>query len=364
MPWRRSSGDAPTWTADVVDLAALLGIRWPLLQAPMAGVQGSRLALAVCEAGGLGALPAAALTPDALDTEVRRLRAGTDRPWNLNFFCHAPPASDAAREQAWRERLHADYARFGIDPANIVAAPGRRPFDSGALALVTAHRPAVVSFHFGLPAEALLAGVRDAGCRVLASATTVDEARWLQARGVDAVIAQGREAGGHRGNFLSDDLELQSDLATLLPQIVAAVDVPVIAAGGIADARDVAAAMALGAAGVQVGTAYLLCPEADTRAVHRQALRSARATAVTNVFTGRPARGIVNHAMAAWGPMAADAPAFPLATAFSAPLREAAESRGLDDYSLLWAGQRFAACEERPAAAVTEALAQGFRTTS
>lgn len=346
-----------------MDLADLLGIRWSLLQAPMAGVQGSRLALAVCEAGGLGALPAAALTPDALDAEVRRLRAGTDRPWNLNFFCHAPPTSDAVREQAWRERLHADYARFGIDAAATVATPGRRPFDADALALVVAHRPAVVSFHFGLPAEALLAGVREAGCRVLGSATTVDEARWLQAHGVDAVIAQGWEAGGHRGHFLSDDLDLQADLATLLPQIVAAVDVPVIAAGGIADARDVAAAMALGAAGVQVGTAYLLCPEADTRAVHRQALREARATAVTNVFTGRPARGIVNHAIATWGPLATDAPAFPLATAFSAPLREAAEPHGLDDYSLLWAGKRFPACEERPAATVTEALAQGFWAT-
>jgi nitronate monooxygenase len=343
-----------------VDLAALLGIRWPLLQAPMAGAQGSRLALAVCEAGGLGALPAAALAPDALDAEVRRLRAGTDRPWNLNFFCHAPPTYDAVREQAWRERLHSDYARFGIDATAIVAAPGRRPFDTDALALVVAHRPAVVSFHFGLPAEALLAGVREAGCRVLGSATTVDEARWLQARGVDAVIAQGWEAGGHRGHFLSDDLDLQADLSALLPQIVAAVDVPVIAAGGIADARDVTAAMALGAAGVQVGTAYLLCPEADTRAVHRQSLREARATAVTNVFTGRPARGIVNHAMAAWGPLAADAPAFPLATAFSAPLREAAEPHGLDDYSLLWAGKRFPACQAVSAAAITERLARGF----
>ncbi len=343
-----------------MDLADLLGIRWPLLQAPMAGVQGSRLALAVCEAGGLGALPAAALTPDALDAEIRHLRAGTDRPWNLNFFCHAPPTPDSARDDAWRRKLRADYARFDLDIEDIVATPGRRPFDPEALALVQAHQPAVVSFHFGLPADALLAGVRETGCRVLASATTADEARWLQARGVDAVIAQGWEAGGHRGHFLSDDLDLQSDLPALLPQIVAAVDVPVIAAGGIADARGVAGAMALGAAGVQIGTAYLLCPEADTRAVHRRALREPRTTAVTNVFTGRPARGIVNHAMRAWGPLADDAPAFPLATAYSAPLRGPAEAQGLDDYSLLWAGQRFPACREVPAAALTEALAQGF----
>jgi len=343
-----------------MQLADLLGIRWPLLQAPMAGVQGSRLALAVCEAGGLGALPAAALTPTALDAEIQRLRAGTDRPWNLNFFCHAPPASDPAREQAWRGTLRADYARFGLDVEHVAATPGRRPFDAGALALVQAHRPAVVSFHFGLPADDLLAGVRAAGCLVLASATTAEEAHWLQARGVDAVIAQGWEAGGHRGHFLSDDLDLQADLPTLLPRIVAAVDVPVIAAGGIADARRVSAAMALGAAGVQVGTAYLLCPEADTRAVHRQALHEPRTTAVTNVFTGRPARGIVNRAMRSWGPLAADVPAFPLATAFSAPLREAAEAQALDDYSLLWAGEQFPACREVPAADVTTALVEGF----
>ncbi|HEY1035277.1 MAG TPA: nitronate monooxygenase [Pseudoxanthomonas sp.] len=343
-----------------MDLADLLGVRWPLLQAPMAGVQGSRLALAVCKAGGLGALPAAALTPDALDAEVRRLRAGTDRPWNLNFFCHAPPAPDASREQAWRQRLRSDYERFGLDVESVAATPGRRPFDADALALVQAHRPAVVSFHFGLPADDLLAGVRDAGCRVLSSATTVEEARWLKVRGVDAVIAQGWEAGGHRGHFLSDDLDLQKDLPALLPQIVAAVDVPVIAAGGIADARAVADAMALGAAGVQIGTAYLLCPEADTREVHRQALREPRSTSVTNVFTGRPARGIVNRAMGFWGPLATDVPAFPLATAYSAPLREAAEAQGLDDYSLLWAGRHFATCRDAPAAEITAALVQGF----
>lgn len=343
-----------------MDLADLLGVRWPLLQAPMAGVQGSRLAVAVCEAGGLGALPAAALTPAALDAEIQRLRSGTDRPWNLNFFCHAPPASDASLEQAWRQRLRPDYERFGLDVERIAATPGRRPFDADALALVQAHRPAVVSFHFGLPADDLLAGVRAAGCRVLASATTVEEARWLQACGVDAVIAQGWEAGGHRGHFLSDNLSLQADLSALLPRMVAAVDVPVIAAGGIVDAQGVAGAMTRGAAGVQVGTAYLLCPEADTRAVHRQALREPRTTAVTNVFTGRPARGIVNRAMRSWGPLATDAPAFPLATAFSAPLRDAAETQGLDDYSLLWAGRHFTACRDAPAVEITAALVQGF----
>ena len=175
-------------------------------------------------------------------------------------------------------------------------------------------RPAVVSFHFGLPSNELLARVRRWGAKILASATTVDEARWLEARGVDAIIAQGLEAGGHRGMFLSEDLSTQVGTLALLPQVVRAVKVPVIAAGGIADARGVAAAMALGAAGVQVGTAYLLCPEASTSALHRSALKGegARHTAVTNLFTGRPARGIVNRIMRELGPINALAPSFPL----------------------------------------------------
>lgn len=346
----------------MVALTELLGIELPLLQAPMAGVQGSRLAIAVCETGALGALPCAALSPSAIREEIESIRASSRRPFNVNFFCHQPPSPQPEREAAWRRRLADDYRAAGIDPACIPSDPGRRPFDRDALELLLEWRPPVVSFHFGLPAEELLAPLREYGCRILSSATTVEEARWLQDRGVHAVIAQGLEAGGHRGHFLSDDLTRQVGIFALLPQIVAAVDVPVVAAGGITDARGVAAAMALGAAGVQVGTAWLLCPEADTREVHRAALKSeaARHTALTNVFTGRPARGIVNRAMREHGPLNPDVPDFPLATSACAPLRQAAEAHGRDDWSPLWAGQNARGCREVPAKELVRQLAAGF----
>jgi nitronate monooxygenase len=217
----------------------------------------------------------------------------------------------------------------------------------------------VVSFHFGVPSAELLARVRAWGSKILASATTVEEARWLEAKGVDAIIAQGLEAGGHRGIFLSEDLSTQVGTFALLPQIVRAVKLPVIAAGGVADAKGVVAVMALGAAGAQIGTAYLLCPEATTSAVHRAALKSdaARHTALTNLFTGRPARGIVNRIMEELGPISAAAPAFPLATAAIAPLRVKAESLGSGDFSPLWAGQNASGCKEVPAAVLTQELA-------
>ncbi|MFO0748429.1 MAG: nitronate monooxygenase [Myxococcota bacterium] len=337
----------------------LFAIELPIIQAPMAGVQRSALAVAVSNAGGLGSLPAATLGPRELRAELAALRAATTRPFNVNFFCHAPPAPDAAREAAWRRRLAPYYAELGIDPEAIPAGPGRLPFDADAAAAIEEFGPAVVSFHFGLPEPALLERVRRTGAKILSSATTVAEARWLEARGVDAIIAQGLEAGGHRGHFLSDDVGVQLGTLALVPQIVDAVRVPVIAAGGIADARGVAAAMALGAAGVQVGTAYLLCPEATTSALHRAALTSdaAHATALTNVFTGRPARGIVNRLMREVGPLSALAPDFPLATAAVAPLRAAAESRGSSDFTTLWAGQNASGCRAVPAAALTRALA-------
>jgi nitronate monooxygenase len=345
-------------------LADLLGTALPLIQAPMAGVQAHALAVAVSNAGALGSLPAAMLTPAALRDELAALRAGTDKPFNLNFFCHAPPQPDAAREARWRDALAAYYREFGVDPATIPAGPGRAPFSAEIADLVEPFRPPVVSFHFGLPAPELLARVRRWGARVLASATSVDEARWLESRGVDAVIAQGLEAGGHRGHFLTGDLDVATQPGTfaLLPQVAAAVRCPVVAAGGIASRDGVAAAFALGAAGVQIGTAYLLCDEASTSPVHRAALRSeaARTTALTNLFTGRPARGIVNRVMRELGPLRADAPAFPLATAAIAPLRARAEAAGSGDFSPLWAGQNTSGCREIGAAALTRELAQGI----
>ncbi|MBN7116650.1 NAD(P)H-dependent flavin oxidoreductase [Ectopseudomonas oleovorans] len=343
-------------------LQKLLGSELPLIQAPMAGSQDHRLAAAVCEAGGLGSIPCAMLTPAALRQELQAMRGLTERPFNLNFFSHVSPEPDAPREAGWREALAPYYDELGVDPASIASGPGRLPFNDEAAALVEEFRPAVVSFHFGLPDETLLQRVRRSGAKILSSATTLDEALWLQERGVDAVIAQGLEAGGHRGHFLDDDLSRQLGIFALLPQLVDALDVPVIAAGGISDARGVAAAMALGAAGVQVGSAYLLCPEATTSALHRAALRSpaARHTALTNLFSGRPARGIVNRLMRELGPLSKQAPAFPLATAAIAPLRAAAEAQRSGDFSPLWAGQNVASCRPMPAAELTRKLARGF----
>lgn len=344
-------------------LCQLLGTELPILQAPMAGVQGSALALAVCGAGALGAVPAAALTPQALRAELALMVAGcAGRPWNVNFFAHQPPVPDAAREAAWLAALAPYDAEFSIDRSMQAAAPGRSPFTAELADLLAPFRPPVVSFHFGLPDAPLLARVRDWGARVLSSATTVDEALWLQARGVDAVIAQGLEAGGHRGHFLTRDLSAQMGTFALLPQLVRALRVPVIAAGGIADAQGVAAALALGAAGVQVGTAYLLCDEASTSAVHRAQLASpaARHTALTTLFTGGAARGIVNRAMRELGALDNAAPAFPLATAALAPLRAKAESMGRADFSPLWCGQNASGCRAVPAAVLTRDLARGL----
>lgn len=342
-----------------MSLRKLLGIELPIIQAPLAGVQGSALAIEVSNAGGLGSLPCAMLGPEALRREMAAIVAATRHPWNANFFCHVPPIPNSAREAAWRAALAPYYAEFGIDAASIPEGPGRLPFSREAAEMLTEFRPPVLSFHFGLPPADLLAHARDWGAKILSSATTVAEARWLEAQGVDAVIAQGLEAGGHRGCFLDCDVATQVGTFALLPQVVRAVRVPVIAAGGIADAQGVAAAMALGAAGAQVGTAYMLCPEADTSERHRAALKSeaARVTALTNLFTGRPARGIVNRLMRELGPMSAAVPEFPLATAALAPLRAAAEARGSEDFSPLWAGQNVSGCREIPAADLTRALA-------
>ena len=344
-------------------LTEFLGIELPVIQAPMAGVQGSALAVAVSNAGGLGSLPCAMLDLESIRKELAAIRAQTTKPFNVNFFCHVPPKPDAGREAAWRSALSPYFAEFEIDPKAIAAGPGRAPFSAEAADLLREFKPAVVSFHFGLPSADLLALVRSFGAKIFSSATTVDEARWLEAHGVDAVIAQGLEAGGHRGIFLSEDLSTQVGTFALLPQVVAAVKVPVIAAGGFADAKGVAAAMTLGAAGVQIGTAYLLCPEATTSAPHRAALKSAdaRTTAVTNVFTGRPARGIVNRLVREIGPISEIAPAFPSAFSAVAPLRARAESQGSGQFSPLWAGQNVSGCKEIPAGDLTRSLAALLR---
>jgi len=333
-----------------------MGLNAPIIQAPMAGVQNHRLATAVCNAGGLGSLPAAMLSASDLQAQLTALKQATDRPFNVNFFCHAAPTPDAAREAAWREALKPCYQELGLDVDQAASGPGRVPFNREAADVLEAFRPAVVSFHFGLPAADLVERVKSWGSRIFSSATTVDEALWLQAHGADAIIAQGLEAGGHRGMFLTDDLSTQIGTFALLPQIVKAVNIPVIAAGGIASAAGVRAAKALGAAGVQMGSAYLCSDEASTSTLHRAALQSpaARHTALTNVFTGRPARGIVNRVMRELGPISPLAPAFPLATAAMAPLRAAAEAQGSSDFTPLWAGQNTALLQSRSATAITQ----------
>lgn len=345
-----------------MNLQQLLGIELPIIQAPMAGVQGHALAVAVCNAGGLGSLPCATLSAQAMREELAAMRRQTSKPYNVNFFCHTSPEFDAVRDTAWRRALAPYFTEYGVDAVAIPTAPGRLPFSDESAAVLEEFKPPVVSFHFGLPAPALLERVRRRGAKILSSATTVDEALWLEARGVDAIIAQGLEAGGHRGHFLCNDLTAQAGTFELVQRIVRAVKVPVIAAGGIADASGVAAAIARGAAGVQLGTAYLLCPEATTSAVHRAALKSgaARTTALTNVFTGRPARGIVNRAIRELGPLSPVAPEFPLAANAIAPLRAKAESLGSDDFSPLWAGENTRGCKEISAAQLTRELASAI----
>ncbi|MBS0407497.1 MAG: nitronate monooxygenase [Proteobacteria bacterium] len=366
-----------------------LGLRWPLLQAPMAGAQASAMTLAVSGAGALGALPCAMLAPDALRRELA-VMAASGQPYNVNWFCHTPPVPDAAREAAWRAALKPYFDELGLDTDAVPTGPGRAPFSAEAAELMAECKPPVVSFHYGLPAPALLARVKSWGAFVLSSATTVREALWLEEHGADAIIAQGLEAGGHRGHFLptgrpeaktapsggsarreagerggdcgSDDLSEQMGTFALLPQVVAAVRVPVIAAGGIADAAGVRAARALGAQGVQVGTAYLCADEALTTPAHRAALQSpaARHTVITNLVTGRPARGIVNRVMRELGPMSRAPSAFPLATAAMAYLRTQAEKQGRLDFTHWWSGQNASGCLSAPAAEITRGLAQGW----
>jgi nitronate monooxygenase len=303
------------------------------------------------------------MPPQALRDAVTLLRRAGERPVNLNFFCHVVPAPDPGREAAWRAALRPYYDELGVSPSAIQSGPGRLPFGDEAAAVVEELRPAVVSFHFGLPPAPLLERVRRAGAQVWSSATTVAEARWLAAQGVDAIIAQGVEAGGHRGVFLPEgapvDLSGQLPTMTLLPAILEAVRVPVIAAGGIAGAQGVAAALRMGASAAQLGTSFLLCTEATTTAVHRAALQSeaARNTALTNLFTGRPARGIVNRLMRELGPLSDLAPPFPTAVNALAPLRAAAEQAGNGDFTPLWAGQDVSGCRSVPAAQLVHELA-------
>ncbi|MDD1979326.1 nitronate monooxygenase family protein [Pseudomonas putida] len=341
-------------------LLDLLGIELPIIQAPMAGSTGSAMAIAVSNAGGLGSLPCATLNLEQIRTELQTFSQASSGPLNVNFFCHQPPQPDPARDAAWKQALKPYYEELDADFDAPTPVSNRAPFDDATCQLIEAFKPAVVSFHFGLPEASLLARVKATGAKVLSSATTVDEAIWLEQHGCDAIIAMGYEAGGHRGMFLSRDLNTQVGTLALVPQVVDAVSVPVIAAGGIGDHRGIVAALALGASAVQMGTAYLLCPEAKVSAAHRQALTTAKDsdTALTNLFTGRPARGISTRIMRELGPISDLAPDFPLAGGALMPLRAISEPSGNSDFSNLWSGQAARLARALPAGELTRSLAE------
>lgn len=340
-------------------LIDLFHVEHPIMLAPMAGAMDVELAAAVAQAGGLGSLPCAMLNAEQARAQITAFRERTGRPLNVNFFCHTPPELNNAREARWREALKPYYLELGIDRSAPIPTSMRMPFDAAFCEMVEELKPEVVSFHFGLPSAGLFRRVKALGCVTMSSATTVAEARWLETHGVDVIIAQGFEAGGHRGMFLSDDLAAQVGTFALVPQIVDAVKVPVVAAGAVSDARGIAAAFMLGAAGVQIGSAYLHCPESKVSGPHRAALAAAKddGTRVTNLMTGRPARGLVNRVMRELGPISSVAPEFPLAAGALAPLRAKAEAQGVGDFTSLWAGQAASLGRAAPAGEVTRKLA-------
>ncbi len=340
-------------------LIDLLGIEHPLIQAPMAGATTPAMAAAAANGGSLGSLGCAMLDEAGVRDQVQAVRTASNGALNLNFFCHRPPEPDVARDAAWKARLADYYAEFGLGQNVDAPAEDRAPFGDAMCDVVLELAPKVASFHFGLPDDRLMRRLKDQGIVILSTATTVAEARWLEERGADAVIAQGVEAGGHRGFFLSEFTSTLTGIMALVPQVVDAVKIPVIAAGGITDGRGIAAAFMLGAAGAQIGTAYLFTPEAKVSAIHRKALEGARddATALTNVFSGRPARGIVNRIVREVGPISAVTPAFPNASKALGPLKAAAEAKGSGDFSSLWAGQAASLGRSEGAGDLTRRLA-------
>src|SRR6202165_2897045 len=303
-------------------LIDLFKTEFPIVLAPMAGVMDTELVIAAAQGGALGSLPCGMLSVEKAREQVNIIRQRVSAPVNMNFFCHKAVDADPKREAGWKQRLAPYYKELGLDPAVPVNAANRAPFDAAMCELVEELKPEVVSFHFGLPDQALLKRVKAAGCVVISSATIVKEAIWLEENGAEAIIAQGAEAGGHRGMFLTEDIAEQPGTFALVPQVVDAVKVPVIA---------------------------------PARSALAQALDDS--TVITNVMTGRPARGVANRAMREVGPISPDAPAFPHAATALAPLKAAAEKLGKVDFTNLWAGQAVRMGREMPAAELTRALA-------
>jgi nitronate monooxygenase len=340
-----------------------LGIPLPIVQGPMTGSDTPPLAAAVSQAGGLGMLGCGMRSPEAMAQAAAAVRAATDRPFGMNLFVLDTPAPDAATVQAAMARLAPLYAEFGLTPE----APARWCEDFAAQfeALVAA-RPAVASFTFGILDGAQVERLHGAGCVVVGTATTLAEALAWQDVGADAVCASGMEAGGHRGTFLGDvDASLVGTMA-LIPQCVDALRIPVIAAGGIMDGRGIAAAQALGAQAVQMGTAFLACPESGITPAQRAAMARAQGTdtRITRAYSGRPARGIVNTMMERLAADEAAIPPYPIQNALTGALRRAAGVQGRADYLSLWAGQGVGAARVMPAGELVALLAQEWRAAT
>jgi len=338
----------------------LLGSDLPIIQAPMSGSSTLKMALAVSRAGGLGSLACAGMSAAEVTKLALAFSERSAGPVNLNFFSHLPPKRNPERESAWRLGLRPYFDELGgeVPPDLDIRLDG---FGDALCRAVEGIAPKVVSFHFGLPSAPLLERLKRVGVGILCTATTVREARWLVDRGCDAVIAQGSDAGGHRGCFLDLSSAAQIGTLSLVPQVVDAVEVPVIAAGGIADARSVAAALALGASAVQVGTAYLFTHEASVSPAYRQAVqsRSLDNTVVTEVFSGRPARCIRNRLTDALGPSESMAPDFPLPLRASSALRSLAESNDNAELSAHYCGQAAGLARELGAEELTTELMHG-----
>ncbi|KAA5533513.1 nitronate monooxygenase [Taibaiella lutea] len=343
------------------EFCADFGIRLPIIQAPMAGSDSVKLAIEVARAGGLGSLACALLTPDAIKNAVSEFRNNVPAPVNLNFFCHEMLPADPKRNADWKQKLQPYYEQLGINYNDATPTALRMPFDNEMYKVLEQVKPEIISFHFGLPEPGLLERVKATGAKIISSATTVAEAHWLEARGCDAVIAQGAEAGGHRASFLHSDPRRQVGTIALVPQVVDAVKIPVIAAGGISDARGIAAAFMLGASAVQLGTAYLFCPEAKVSTLYRNRLSTVAAdeTVITNLFSGRPARGILNRFVEEMGIISADAPAFPYASVYINPLRSKSEELQSNDFLQMWCGQGAELCTAIAARKLTEELMTG-----
>ncbi len=336
-----------------------LGIDIPIIQSPMAGTQNWELALAVSEAGGLGSIPCGMLDPEQVKIEIESYMTHSSKPYNLNYFCHKVPAADNIRMAGWEKRLDIYYRELNVKPPSGEGLL-RLPFDSRMADLIEPYAPPVLSFHFGLPARDLVRRMKSWGAVILSSATTVEEGDWLEENGADIVIAQGYEAGGHRGMFLTADISTQMGTLALVSQLTNRLKVPVVAAGGISSSKDIKAMLHLGASGIQSGTSYLLCTEAKTGSLHRTALKDqARKTAITNIFSGRPARAIRNRIMEELGDICEIAPEFPYSSIALAPLRQKAESCSSSGFTPLWAGQNRSGCKEISASQLTEELWNG-----